>query len=862
MDTDPTRSFAFRLLRRFCRTEYVADIEGDLLELHERRLASMSPAKARWLLLGDVIRLFRPGLIRSSSFSILNPSDMIRHNLLVAYRNFLRYKSSFLINLTGLSTGLACVLLIFLWVKSELDVDAFHSNAGRIYQVLENVDQGTGLITRESNSGPTAETYVAEFPEVEAAMMTTLAWGQRYMVAAGENNVRARGAHVGKDFFKIFSFPLIEGDGARALEDPNSLIVTRDMAIRLFGSTDNAVGKTVKVNNKDEMLVAAVMEDIPATSSVQFDMLFSWTRFWNENEWSHNWFNTAPTCYVLMKPGTDIAAFNAKIHDLVRTKTEGKANHRSPFVAKFPERYLYGRYENGMQAGGRIEYVTMFSIIAGFILLIACINFMNLSTARASRRTKEVGIKKAVGANSNSLVFQYLSESTVMAILSLLVAVLMVVLLLPQFNIITGKSITLDFSGEMLLIVVGATLITGLLAGSYPSLYLSSFKPAVVLKGKLSGQFGEALARKGLVVFQFTLSIVLIVSVWVVYEQIKLIQTRNLGYDRENIMMFTREGVMPQKQEAFLTEVSRIPGVVRASATGHDMTGHNGGTYGIMWPGKDPADRTEFERMSATYGTIDVLGITMKEGRNFSPDHPSDSSAIIFNEAAIAFMGMTDPLGKKVKWGDDEMEIVGVMRDFNFESFHVQVKPLFMFLNPRFTGQIIIKLEKGKEAETIARIEEFHTAFNPGFPLSYRFLDSEYQQMYIAESRVATLSKYFAALAVLISCLGLFGLAAFTAERRIKEIGIRKVLGSGVWGIVRLLTAEFTIMVVAAIAIAVPVSWYFTSQWLEEFVFRIELRWWFFVLSGLAALLIAWLTVGFQTFRAASASPVKSLRVE
>ena len=787
---------------------------------------------------------------------------MVRHNLLISYRNFLRFKSSFFINLIGLSTGLACVLLIFIWVNDELKMDQFHEHGDRLYQVMENVDQGGGVITRESTSGPTADALVAEFPEVEMAVMSTMNWSGQSVLTVGDQDLKAKGIYASASFFKMFSFGFIHGDRNQVLEDKKSIVITESLATRLFGTSDDVVGKMVELEHNKQFQVSGVMADLPAYSSPKFEYVLSFEGFREENEWVTNWFNTAPQTHVLFRPGTDVEAFNKKIFDLVRTKTEGKANHRSPFVRAYPKAYLHNRYENGQLVGGRIEYVRMFSIIAGFILLIACINFMNLSTARASRRLKEVGVKKAIGARKSALVGQYLSESTLMALVSLGVALLLVVLMLPKFNEITEKQLTLNFDPTFISVLLGVVLLTGLAAGSYPALYLSKFNPAVVLKGKLTGFAGEAWARKGLVMFQFTLSIILIVSVWVVYKQINFIQTRNLGYDKDNIMIIFSEGKVNESAETFLQEVQKIDGVVDASSTGHDMTGHNGGTYGIEWEGKDPNDRTEFERVSVNYDFIELMGIEMKEGRTFSKDFGDEESKIIFNEAGIKFMGMKDPIGKKVKLWDNDVEIIGVAKDFNFESFHEVVKPLFFFLNIKNCRNMMVRIEKGKEQETIARLEAFYKDFNAGFPFTYRFLDEDYQQLYVSERRVATLSKYFAGLAILISCLGLFGLAAFTAERRVKEIGIRKILGSSNRAIVYLLSGEFTKMVVAAIAIALPVSWYLASEWLQGFAFHIDLEWWFFGGSGLVALLIAWLTVGMQTIKASRINPTECLRSE
>jgi putative ABC transport system permease protein len=787
---------------------------------------------------------------------------MIRHNILIAYRNSLRYKSSFFINLIGLSTGLACVVLIFLWVNDELRMDQFHAHGDRLYQVLENVDQGTGMITRYSTSGPTAEAMATEMPEVEMAVTSTLQWERSFVTSTEDVDISATGVYADVDFFRMFSYDLLKGEPKQVLSDKKGIVIDESLAISLFGKTDDVIGKMVTLNHDKQYLVSGLMKDISLNSSHQFDFVISFEGFREENEWVRNWFNTAPQTHVLLKPGTDIAQFNKKIYDLVRTKTEGKANHRSPFVRLESDGYLYGRYENGVLAGGRIDYVKLFSIIATFILLIACINFMNLSTARASRRIKEVGVKKAIGAMRRNLISQYLGESTLTALFSCAVALLIVWALLPKFNEITAKQLTLSIDPTISLFIIIVVTVTGLIAGSYPALYLSRFSPAAVLKGKLGSLTGEMWARKGLVVFQFVLSIMLIVSVWVVYEQINFIQTRNLGYNKDNIIIVSREGNIAQKQEAFFNEVRKVPGVVAASASGHDMTGHNGGTYGVEWTGKNPDDRTEFERVTVDYGMIELLDVKMKEGRSFSKEHGAENQKIIFNEAAIAFMDMKDPIGKKVKLWDEDREIIGVVKDFNFESFHEQVKPLFFFLGPENTGNIMIRIEQGKEQETLAQLEKFYTTFNPGFPFSYRFLDEDYQELYTAERRVATLSRYFAVLAVLISCLGLFGLAAFTAERRMKEIGIRKILGSSNRGIVYLLSGEFTKMVLIAVAIALPASYYIVTSWLDGFVFHIDVQWWFFACSGLAALVIAWLTVGIQTLKAARVNPTECLRSE
>lgn len=789
---------------------------------------------------------------------------MLKHQLILIYRNLRKDKSTFLINLIGLSTGLASVLLIFLWVNDELQIDKGYATDSQLYQVLENVDQAGGIITRETTSGPTAQGLKDDFPEVEYAVTTFSNNINSSILSVEDQDIAARKLYASADFFKLFPYKITQGNKEEINSDPNSIVISESLAVKLYGSSENAVGKSVEWDHEKDLAVAGVFEDVPSTASMKFDFVMSFEGFWEENEWVQSWGNTAPTTFVLLREGTNVDEFNAKIKDYVKTKTEGNVTHRSQFVAKYSDRYLHGTYENGIQTGGRISYVKLFSVIAIFILVIACINFMNLSTAKASKRIKEVGIKKAVGARRGELIVQYLGESTMMAFLSLLLGLLLVVLLLPQFNSITEKQLSLDFSPVLMTAILAIVLITGLIAGSYPALHLSGFSPSSVLKGKISSAAGELWIRKGLVVFQFALSVILIVSVWVVYLQIEYIQTENLGYEKDNVLLINKIGELgdADKMEAFISELKAVPGVVGATSSGHDMTGHNGGTYGIQWPGKDPNDKTEFERMAVNYGMIEMMGIQMREGRIFSDEFGTESEKIIFNEAAIEFMGIEDPIGKVINlWGEDK-EIIGVTEDFHFDSFHEVVKPLFFYYNPGATNLVAAKINAGDEIETIKNIEALHSKFNPGFLLGYRFLDEDYQALYVAEQRVATLSKYFAAIAILISCLGLFGLATFTVERRAKEIGIRKVLGASELKIVSILSGDFTKMVMVAILIALPLSFFIVQEWLASFAFKIGLKWWFFIGAGVLTMLIALLTVSFHSIKAALMNPVNSLKSE
>jgi putative ABC transport system permease protein len=785
---------------------------------------------------------------------------MLRHNLILIYRNIIRAKGFFLINLVGLTTGLACTLLIYLWVSDEIEKDGFHANDERLFQVMEHQPYADEIMTTSSTPGLLAETLKEEYPEIEHA--ATVTWITPFTLSIRDHNVKADGFYVGADFFKIFSFPLVQGQPEKVLADKSGMVISRELARKLFSTDEDVIGKTVELQHAKSFQVTGVFDKV-ATSSLQFDFVLSFEEFKIENQWVTNWNNNSPPTYVVLRKGSNPVDLTAKIKDVVKAKNED--SNVELFLARFSERYLFGQYKNGKQYGGRIVYVRLFSIVAVFILLIACINFMNLSTARASRKAKEVGIKKSVGAQRQSLIIHYISESMVTAILSLLLAIAAVYILLPAFNLLTDKHIEFSVTDPKLIFsLIGITVFTGLIAGSYPAIFLSGFKPATVLKGELRGSWGELWARKGLVVFQFCLSVALIISVLVVYKQIEFVQTKNLGYKKENLIRLPIEGKLETSLEAFLIEVKKVPGVVNASSMGHSLLGRNNNTSGLEWEGKNPDDEILFENVRVNYDMIETLGVEFVEGRSFSREHGTDTSAIILNEAAIRVMGLKDPIGKQVKlWEQYNLQIIGVVKDFHFQSLHDVVNPLFFVLNEKSTWNVMIRLEGGKEKETLEALSKLYVSFNPGFTFEYRFQDDDYARQYAAEQRVASLSGYFALFAVIISCLGLFGLAAFTAERRLKEIGIRKALGSSSASIVILLSADFTKMVLLAIVFGIPLSYWFLNAWfLPRFAFHIELSPWYFVVGGVVALVIAWITVASQAIKASRVNPVQCLRSE
>jgi putative ABC transport system permease protein len=791
---------------------------------------------------------------------------MIRHNLLMIYRSFKRSKSSLYINLIGLSTGLASAILIMLWVNSELNVDKFHKYNDRMFQVMGNFKVANGFDTQPFTPDLLAQTMKEELPDVEYALGVVPSSSFKFALSVDGKKYKSSGQFAGDDFFKMFSFNLIDGNTDQSLTGNNTIVITEDLAMKIFGTTKNIIGKSIEwqsLNFKKQAVVSGICSNPPNNSTMQFDFVLpygAWIDMCHFINRGIHWWNNGPYTYIVLKKGTDVKSFNKKIAGYVTSKL--KNANVDLFIRPFSDAYLYNEYENGKEIGGRIEYVKLFSIIAGFILLIACINFMNLSTAKASGKMKEVGIKKTIGAKRGSLVIQYLGESISMAFLSLLFAMIIVAAFLPQFNEITGKNLSLNFNSGIFLTIFGVTLLTGIIAGSYPAIYISRFNPVLVLKGIQHNSSGEFWARKGLVVFQFSLSIILIVSVLVVYKQIDFIQAKNLGYDKDNIIYFEKDANTEDNLDVFLNGAKNIPGVVDATGLSSNVVGNFSSTTDLNWEGKNPKDITMFVNFTVNYDFANTLGLKFKEGRDFSRDFGSEDTKIIFNEAAINLMGLKNPVGKTVRlWGKD-MQIIGVIKNFNFESLRKNIKPMFAKLDPARNSKIMVRIKAGMQKETLAGLKTYYEKFNPDYTFEFKFLDKEYQALYDAEKRVKILSRYFAGIAIILSCLGLFGLTAYTAERKRKEIGIRKVLGSNELGIIYLLSSGFTKMVFVSILIALPISYFLVKNWLDGFAFRIELELWYFIGSGLLALIIAWITVGIQAVKAATANPVKSLRYE
>lgn len=783
----------------------------------------------------------------------------MKYYLKITIRSFLRHRISSAINLIGLTTGLASAFFIYLWVQDELQMNKFHEKDERLFRVMEFQNYSDEVFATNSTPGILAENMKLDFPEIEFAATTT--WVNKNLLFSNEKYLKEEGFHVGEDFFEIFSYPLLIGDASQVLQDKTSICISQKLAKKFFGDIEASIGKSIRYDDDRSFIVTGVFKDLPSNSTYQFEYVLPYEDYKSKNDWVTSWGNNGPSTFIVLRADADPEEVNKKIIDYVKIKNTEDESHVELFLKKYSEQYLYGKYTNKVQDGGRIEYVRLFSAIAIFVLVIACINFMNLSTARASKRAQEVGVRKAIGASRSTLITQYIGESILVSTLSMVLAFSIVVVLLPQFNEITDKKIQLLLSPQLALLSIGAVIITGVLAGSYPALYLTSFSPVKVLKGEIRSSRGELWARKGLVIFQFTITMILIVGVLVIRQQTHFAFTKNLGYDRENVVMFTQESGIRTKRDAFFTEVRKIPGVVSAAGTSHEMVYRMNNTSGLDWRDKDPDARMLFENISIDYEFAPTMGFSFTHGRNFSREYGADTTKILINEAGAKVMGFENPIGENVTlWEEHNYEIIGVIRDFHYQSIHSEVAPAFFRLGG--TWSAAIRIAPGTEVETMFAIQNLYETFNPGFIFDYQFLDQSYQELYSSELRVGSLSSYFAGFAILISCLGLFGLASFTAERRLKEIGIRKVLGASVSNIVMMLSKDFTKLVLASIVFALPISWILMREWLDNFAYKIDLGWWIFGGSAILSLVIAWLTVSSQALRAANINPAKCLKDE
>ncbi|GAB3774210.1 ABC transporter permease [Spirosoma horti] len=860
--------WATQLLRGWGDPNTQEEVQGDLLELYTCWVSTEGKRRADWRYSLSALKLLRPlakptHTPQYTTTFFLSPA-MIRNYAKIAWRNLVNHKLYTGINVFGLALGMACALLIGLWVHEELNYDRFLPDVDRVYFVRVQAEYKGKIGTNYATPGPLQEAIASEIPQVAAATKTN--WGSETLIKAGEKATKEFGRYATADFFRVFDLPAIDGDPKMALAQPDQIVITRKLAEKFFPE-GQARGKVLQLDNATFYKVGAVIENIPTNATIQFEWMVNWKA--QEKEWMNNWGNNSFLTYLRLKPNATATQAEAAMKDMYVRHAKQPADFNAvqyPILHPMADVHLYSEYKDGKIVGGGIEYVRTFSLVALFILLIACINFMNLATARSSTRAREVGVRKVVGAMRPALIGQFLSESLLTSLLAAVLAVGLVWQALPTFNQLFDKQIALSLSTPVLWLgLIGLVVFTGFLSGSYPALFLSGLQAVRILKGNLQFGSGPAAFRRVLVVVQFALSVFLIVGMLAVSRQMNYLQEKHLGLDRENVVYIPIEGEManPEKVEVFRQEVMRLPSVAAATATSDlpiDVTWTTAGN--LTWTGKDPNQETNVSAMLVGGEFTRTMNIKLLSGRDFRPGSLADSSNYLVNEATAKLMGIDNPVGKEINFSMGKGRIIGLMKDFHLNSLHQAINPLVVCFGAKYAHYILAKTRAGQTNQAIADLEELTKRFNPNYPFTYHFLDEAYEKLYRSEQQVSSLVNYFGMLAILISCLGLFGLVAFTAEQRTKEIGIRKVLGASVQNIVGLLSADLLRLVLIALVLATPVAWWAIDKWLKTFEYRQELTWWIVALAGLLAVGIALLTVSFQSIKAALMNPVKSLRSE
>jgi len=791
---------------------------------------------------------------------------MIKNFFKIAYRNIIRNKGFSFINISGLAIGMASAVLILLWIQNEMSHDKFHAKKDRIY-TANNRDKFNGQLWAWSTTpNVLAPALKMAYPnDIEDVVRSN---NTNFLFTVGEKHLNVQGNFVDSGFLSVFSFPLLEGNATQALGGRYNIVVTETLAKKLFGNGE-AMGKIVRIDSVDNFTITGVLKDLPNNTAFKFEYLLPWSYREKINQPDINWGNNSIQTYILLKPGISQKDFDRKIKNITIDHTVNTASPSTTqvFTQLFSDQWLYSKSENGEFVGGRIEQVKLFGIIAAFILLIACINFMNLSTARSEKRAKEVGIRKVVGAQKRSLIFQFIAESIVLSFLAAILAIVIVELSIGSYNELVGKQLFIDFSNPYFWITaIGFILFTGLLAGSYPAFYLSSFQPVKVLKGTFQSVSALVTPRKVLVVLQFTFAIALIICTIVVVHQIKYAQSRQTGYNKEGLVYTFIQGDNEKHYDLIKNELLSSGAAVSVTKSMSPITQRWSDGWGFAWPGSKPGDdKIDFIRFASDADFVKTMGVTLIEGRDIDiHNYPGDSTAILLNETAVKVMNLKHPVGTTVKEIEGrDWVVVGVIKDFVFESPYQQIQQLMVFGPGSWFNVIHYKLNPALSTQkALEKARQIFNKYNPQYGFDYHLVDEGYAQKFEQEKRTGTLAGLFAGLTIFISCLGLFGLATYMAENRIKEIGVRKVLGASAASITALLSKDFLKLVIISFIIASPIAWYAMDKWLQTYSYRVHIEWWVFALTAILSVAIAILTVSYQAIKAAVANPVKSLRSE
>ncbi len=854
-----------RFFRWFCHPDFREDIEGDLFERFEERVKRTGIKKAKWLFVLDILLLFRSGLIRGLSGNHrLNHYGMFKNYLTVAFRIFKREKAFTFINVIGLALGITCSLSIYLWVHDELKYNQFIQNDRVCYVHARFFDSGNihqGWSTPYSLQKVLQEKYSV----IEKA--ASVRWTNPILWKKAEDNIEIYGVFASPEIFEVFEFSFLQGGFRPLFDQPESIVISETFASRYYGPEWNEkpiVGEILTNKEGENFKVVGVIRDLPEHSTLELDFVIPYQQLLKSRPWLAQWGNYSNPMYVRISDNVSIEEANNAIANAIVDNRPDEPTTEEIFLQPFRSLYLYNNYENGQVAGGRIEYIRILSMAAILILVIASINFMNLSIARSSRRIKETGIRKVLGALKTGLRYQVLTESILIALFGLIVSVLFTLLLIPQLNELTGKSITLDLTNPLVYIVpLLFALILGTMSGLYPAFYISSFNTVKSIKGAIPQNHRNSLASKGLVIFQFMVTIFMITATITVYQQISYIQSKNIGLDRVNLIKTYMYDMDPMTDfKLYRNKLLQMPGIAGVTATSTTLLNVTNSTSDPIWTDKGEDEQISFDIVITDPDFLPVTKISLKEGRNFDPNIRSDTSSLIINEVAARVMRMENPIGQTIEFWEGKGKVIGVINDFHNHSLHSSIKPTIIVNYPEDTYLIYIRSKPGETSEALASMQTVHEEFSPERTLYYNFVDDLFNEQYKTELVVKDLALYFTILATVISSLGLLGLVAYSTNRRTKEIGIRKVLGATLLNILRLLSTEFMRLVLVAIGIALPLAYHLMGNWLQNFEFRIELSWWLFVLAAIFTIILSLVTLGSQALKAALANPVNSLRNE
>ena len=847
-------NIALHFLRWFCDPEIMEDLEGDLIERYERHYQHRK--FPQWLLVRDIILLFRPGIIRSfEGYQKLNYYRMFKNNVKMAFRSFKREKAFTAINVIGLTCGLWCALMTMIWIDDELKFDRFHADGDQLYRLLMNFDWQGEMLTEESSAYPTGDVLKDQLPEV--LDRTRYNFPEPFTLMINGETRDSEVAAADPNFLSLFSFPVIEGNPTTCLDQPQQVVISKALADNHFPE-QSAIGKTIVMKEGDHELsftVSAVI-DIPYHSSMQFDAIIPLEVILSFQSGYDNWGNTYFGTYLKLAPDTDMDAFHAKVNEI----TTANIAWYSLMAQPFQDQRLYDNFKHGQPSGGKVHTLIMFAFVALCSILIASFNYINLATAKALRRTKEIGLRKIIGAKKSNLIAQFLIESSLLVIMASLLALALGSVSVPFFNALVNKQITIDFYNPQLYLFLGTMFVlTVLLSGIYPAIFLASFDPYHALKNILTTKGFQPLVRKLLVGFQFTASIILVSGAFVVTQQLKYFTTKDLGFDKEQVLYLELDQNTFDQYEIVKSNLLRHSGVAGVASSNHDFVGAGlGYTSDVSWRLQE--EKIFFGIHETDPGFATLTGLELVSGRYINSELTEGSKEFLINETAALALGFENPIGERLSFWDHQGEIVGVIKDFHVATLHSKIQPVVM-MNKANGSYVFIKAKPNRLNEVVDHVIDVHEALST-LPVRYNFLDRRIETSYEEEITLQRLTGYSSILALIISLLGLLGLATFSCQRRIKEIGIRKVLGSTAWQLILLLTKDFTLIILLAIMVGAPIAYLSVNDWLDNFAYRINISWWPFFIAGLLAMLLTWLMVGSQTWKVASINPARSLRAE